>query len=124
MGYSRLSGERTHLKRDRRAHSSDVVRCIKLRDESTQRAWMPLFARLVELVDRVWAVTRPVISLAPSKTSDADQPDHEIARAYAVLGGEEEDEDEAMDHTNLLSGSWRATKEAGWVSFCPSSSRY
>ena len=46
--------------------------------------------------------------------TDADKPDHEIARAYDVLGGgDEEDGDEAMDHTNLLSGCWRATKEAG-----------
>ena len=89
------------------------MRCVQLKDEPTQRAWMPLFARLVDLVDRVWAVTRPVISLAPSKTSDAGNPDHEIARAYAVLGGDEEDDEEGMDHTNLLSGSWRATKEAG-----------
>lgn len=80
----------------------------------SQSAWSPLFQRIDKLVDRVWTVTRSVISLAPSKTADASNPDHEIARAYNVLGGgDEEDGDEAMDHTNLLSGCWRATKEAG-----------
>lgn len=71
-------------------------------------------------MERVWAVTRPVISLAPSQpqTQDGssaatDRTEHEIARAYEVLGDDEGDDDDAMDHTGLLSGCWRATKEAG-----------
>jgi hypothetical protein len=87
---------------------------VQLQTAEAQSAWASLFQRLIRLVDRLWDVTRSVISLAPSKATDGSKPDHEIARAYHVLGGGEEDEgDEAMDHTNLLSGCWRATKEAG-----------
>ena len=88
--------------------------CIHLQSAAVQGIWKPLFIRLLSLIDRVWAATRPVISLAPSQT--AGKPDHEIARAYDVMGsgGDEEDgEDGALDHTNLLSGCWRATKDAG-----------
>lgn len=35
---------------------------------------------------------------------------HEIAKAYDVLG--DGDDEENLDHTGLLSGCWRATKEA------------
>lgn len=91
----------------------DVISCVNVRDAASQVVWAPIFDRLVKAVDRVWTVTGSVISLAPSLSTDASKPDHEIARAYDVLGaGDEEDGDEAMDHTNLLSGCWRATKEA------------
>ena len=78
-----------------------------------------MFHRLVGMIDRIWTVTRTVISLVPSIVPDGDAscPDHEIARAYEVLGGGEDGEEEegTMDHTSLLSGCWRATKEAGCV---------
>lgn len=64
---------------------------------------------LYALVQRVWAVTRKVISLGPSDENDTAA--HEIARAYEVIG-EDEEGDDALDHTNLLSGCWRAMREA------------
>lgn len=76
----------------------------------------------MSLVTRIWNATRAVISLAPSGLVSADEngmessarPDHEIARAYEVLGGGEDGEEEdGMDHTGLLSGCWRATMTAG-----------
>jgi hypothetical protein len=71
------------------------------------------------LIHRVWTVTRPVISLKAAAPVDGkDRPDHEIARAYEVAGegdGDGDDED-GLDVTALLSGSWRATTGAGYVS--------
>lgn len=70
------------------------------------------------LIDRVWTVTRPVISLKAAAPVDGkDRPDHEIARAYEVAGegdGDGDDED-GLDVTALLSGCWRATTGAGYV---------
>lgn len=81
--------------------------------------WRPLFHRLLTLIDRVWTVTRPVISLKAAAPVDGkDRPDHEIARAYEVAGegdGDGDDED-GLDVTALLSGCWRATTGAGYVS--------
>jgi hypothetical protein len=54
---------------------------------------------LLNIVHRVWDAIRPVMSLSKGH-------EHEIAQAYEVLGEDE-------DHTGLLSGSWRALKEAG-----------
>lgn len=76
-----------------------------------------MFHRLLQLIDRVWLVTRPVISLKATAPEDSkDRPDHEIARAYEVAGaGEREDDEEETDVAMLLSGSWRATTGAGYV---------
>jgi hypothetical protein len=63
-------------------------------------------------VDRVWAQTRKVVSLGPSDGDEKESAGHEIARAYEALGEGDDEGDEAMDHSNLLSGCWRATKEA------------
>lgn len=53
-------------------------------------------------------MTSKVISLGPE--SEDETAAHEIAKAYDVLGDGDDDED--LDHTGLLSGCWRATKEA------------
>ncbi|WRT69593.1 uncharacterized protein IL334_006582 [Kwoniella shivajii] len=97
----------------------DLLSCLDLSSNAKQSLWKSTFQRLFTLINRIWNVTRPVISLAPSTTegaADSARPDHEIARAYEVMGGEEgEDEEggEEMDHTGLLSGCWRATRNAG-----------
>ncbi|BEI84050.1 hypothetical protein CcaverHIS002_0406540 [Cutaneotrichosporon cavernicola] len=83
----------------------ELVRCLDLISPDAQAAWRPTLHALNALVLRVWAVTRKVVSLGPEEEGTS----HEIARAYDVLG--EEDEEEG-DHTNLLSGCWRATREA------------
>ncbi len=99
----------------------DIVGCIRLESRVTQSAMRPLFHRLLEIVNRVWAVTSRVISLALTEPHDDDEnhsnrADHEIARAHEVLGGtgDMDDEDESVDYTNLLSGCWRGSKEAGY----------
>ncbi|KAL1406561.1 hypothetical protein Q8F55_008267 [Vanrija albida] len=93
---------------------TEMVRCLDLQTPEAQAAWGPVLHRLSTLVDRVWAVTRKVISLGPTTDSEdgKETAAHEIARAYDVLGDDEADAGEDLDHTNLLSGSWRATKEA------------
>lgn len=67
-----------------------------------------MFHRLFTIVDRVWAVTRQVISLGMG--DDDGIAAHEIARAYEVLGDGDEEDDQ--DHTNLLSGCCLATGQA------------
>lgn len=98
--------------------SRDIISCLNLSNARTQSAWKPIFHRLLQLVDRVWNVARPVISL--KSTGQVDQngrPDHEIARAYEVANtGDMEaegDDEEVSDITGLLSGCWRATTCAG-----------
>jgi hypothetical protein len=95
---------------------SDLVRSLRLKDAASQAEWRPLFHRMMGIIDRVWTVTRPVISLKATDASDGkDRPDHEIARAYEVVGDNdaEGDDDESADVTGLLSGCWRATTGAG-----------
>jgi hypothetical protein len=95
---------------------------------TSQIAWSATFHHLFNMISRIWTVTRTVISLSPapaqasaeSSAATSDRPDHEIARAYEIItgmdgDGEGEDDEDGMDHTGLLSGCWRATKEAGWV---------
>ncbi|EAL20900.1 hypothetical protein CNBE2610 [Cryptococcus deneoformans B-3501A] len=100
----------------------DVILCLNIKTVEAQQTWSPIFRQLMSLVIRIWNATRAVISLAPSGLVSADEngvegsarADHEIARAYEVLGGGEEGEEEdGMDHTGLLSGCWRATMTAG-----------
>ncbi|WWC92899.1 uncharacterized protein L201_007861 [Kwoniella dendrophila CBS 6074] len=98
----------------------DLLSCLDLTSVNAQDAWQPTFHQLFTLIERIWKVTRTVISLAPSVVegaANASRPDHEIARAYEVLDGADEEEDgeggEGMDHTGLLSGCWRATRNAG-----------
>ncbi|WVO23120.1 uncharacterized protein IAS62_004465 [Cryptococcus decagattii] len=100
----------------------DVILCLNIETAEAQQTWSPIFRLLMSLVTRIWKATRAVISLAPSGLVSADEngmedsarPDHEIARAYEVLGGGEDGEEEdGMDHTGLLSGCWRATMTAG-----------
>ncbi|CAK9780976.1 hypothetical protein CC85DRAFT_284619 [Cutaneotrichosporon oleaginosum] len=82
----------------------DLVRCLDLSTSEAQAAWSSTFHALNAIVHRVWGVTRKVLSLGPEDEGTS----HEIARAFDVL----EEEDEEGDHTNLLSGSWRAAREA------------
>ncbi|KAK4688723.1 thyroid adenoma-associated protein, partial [Tremellales sp. Uapishka_1] len=89
------------------AATRDVISCLALTTSCEQTIWAPTFRQLFSIVDRVWTITSPVISLSTSQTGMVE---HEIARANEVLGG---DEGEEEDHTGLLSGCWRATKEAG-----------
>ncbi|WVW86816.1 hypothetical protein I302_108871 [Kwoniella bestiolae CBS 10118] len=99
----------------------DLFSCLDLTTPNAQKAWQLTFHHLFTLINRIWSITKTVISLAPSTVEgavDSSRPDHEIARAYEVLGnGDDEEEDgdggEGMDHTVLLSGCWRATKSAG-----------
>ncbi|OCF46051.1 hypothetical protein I317_00139 [Kwoniella heveanensis CBS 569] len=98
----------------------DLLLCLDLSSSESQRSWQPTLHRLFGITNRIWGITRPVISLAPSRVegalaSDSAGPEHEIARAYEVMGGEdgEGDDEESMDHTGLLSGCWRATRNAG-----------
>lgn len=88
--------------------NSELVRCLDLSAQQTQAAWKPTLHALFSLVKRVWSVTSKVVSLSPE--DDNGGAAHEIARAYDVL--DDEDDDENADHTNLLSGCWRATTEA------------
>ena len=95
-----------------------MVACLDLSEQKAQTAWKPVLHRLLSLVDRVWNVTRPVISLkSTGQASGAARPDHEIARAYEVANtGDMEaegDDDEGSDITGLLSGCWRAMTCAG-----------
>lgn len=90
---------------------ADAVRHLELKTRESQATWSKLLHRHLSLVDRVWAVTRKVISLGPVEESGTAA--HEIARAYEVLGdGDDDAGDDGLDHTNLLSGCWRATREA------------
>ncbi|KAK8849592.1 hypothetical protein IAR55_004927 [Kwoniella newhampshirensis] len=95
----------------------DLLLCLSLNTDEARSAWRPVFRHLKDLINRIWTVTRPVISLTSTKSesTEGDQPEHEIARAFEVMGGGDgvEDDDENMDHTGLLSGCWRATKDAG-----------
>ncbi|WVQ96114.1 hypothetical protein IAU59_003216 [Kwoniella sp. CBS 9459] len=98
----------------------DLLLCLDLSNPDTQALWRPTLHRLFGITNRIWGVTRPVISLAPSRVegalaTDSARPEHEIARAYEVMGGDdgEGDDEESMDHTGLLSGCWRATRNAG-----------
>ncbi|WWD20217.1 hypothetical protein CI109_104693 [Kwoniella shandongensis] len=96
----------------------DLLLCLSLSTEEAQSAWRSTLIHLVNLINRIWGLTRPVISLASTKSEDSTEsrPEHEIARAFEVMGGggeDGEDDDESMDHTGLLSGCWRATKDAG-----------
>jgi hypothetical protein len=95
---------------------SDLVRASKLKDDSKLSEWRDILRRLLKIVDGVWIVTRPVISLKAAAAEDGkDRPDHEIARAYEVAGDNEGegDDDDGLDVTALLSGCWRATTGAG-----------
>lgn len=91
-----------------------MTRTLDLTSPAAQSDWAPLLHRLSSLVNRVWAQTSKVVSLGPAKEGDdTDTAAHEIARAYEVLGeGDEEGGEESLDHNNLLSACWRATKEA------------
>ncbi|WVQ75014.1 hypothetical protein IAR50_004622 [Cryptococcus sp. DSM 104548] len=98
----------------------DVLHCLNLKTAESQSLWTPIFHRLFKLSSRIWNVTRAVISLSPTKLASVDEESagkdahHEIARAYEVLGGGEDgDDEERIDHTGLLSGCWRATMSAG-----------
>ncbi|ODO00815.1 hypothetical protein L198_03142 [Cryptococcus wingfieldii CBS 7118] len=98
----------------------DVLHCLNINTLESQSLWTPIFHQLFRLTSRVWNVTRAVISLSPTKLTSIDEEGagkdahHEIARAYEVLGGGEDGEDEeGIDHTGLLSGCWRATMSAG-----------
>lgn len=96
--------------------TSDLVRSLRLDNVLAQARWRSLFHRMLSIIDRVWAVARPVISLkSTGPTNGKDRPDHEIARAYEVVGevDGEGDDDESADITGLLSGCWRATTGAG-----------
>lgn len=100
-------------------HHSALIGCLDLTSETAQSNWKPTFHRLHGIVLRVWSVTRAVVSLAPSGSTGQDAvaagvPAHEIARAYEALAPMlEEDEDfGSVDPTKLISGCWRATKEA------------
>jgi hypothetical protein len=95
---------------------SDLVRSLNIDNSAAEAKWRTLFHRMLYIIDRVWAVTRPVISLKSAGTNDdKDRPDHEIARAYEVVGDNDADgeDDESADVTGLLSGCWRATTGAG-----------
>ncbi len=126
MGFSQPCGELSrNSSQDRADQRSDIISCVRLTSTKRESAWHSTFHRLFEIVIRVWSVTRQVISLSPASPNDDSDctmksTDHEIARAYKVLGGADEgdDEDESMDHTNLLSGCWRAMKEARSVRDC------
>ncbi|KAL7425015.1 hypothetical protein Q5752_000702 [Cryptotrichosporon argae] len=89
---------------------SDVLACLDLRTAEAQHYWRDTLRDLRAMIDRVWAAVRPVISLSakPSESSAA----HEIAKAYEVLADGDDEAEDVMDHTNLLSGCWRAMKEA------------
>lgn len=93
--------------------------CLDLSSRASRIAWRPVFERLLRVVDRVWGVTRPVISLkATGQSGSESRPDHEIARAYEVanagdMGAEDDDQEGTSDVTGLLSGCWRATTGAG-----------
>ncbi|WVF68582.1 hypothetical protein IAT40_003351 [Kwoniella sp. CBS 6097] len=98
----------------------DLLLRLDLSKPDSQTIWQPTLLRLFGITNRIWGITRPVISLAPSRVegalaADSARPEHEIARAYEVMGGEdgEGDDEESMDHTGLLSGCWRATRNAG-----------
>lgn len=53
-------------------------------------------------------------STATSEPQSQHGPAHEIAKAYQILGGgDEEEEDSLVDTRRILSACWRATKEAG-----------
>lgn len=82
------------------------MRCLDLSTPSAQAAWKPTLHALFALVRRVWAATSKVVALGPE---DSETAAHEIARAYDVL---DDDDDVEGDHTNLLSGCWRAMREA------------
>lgn len=87
---------------------SELVQYLDLATPAGRSRWSPLLHRLFTAVERVWAVTSKVISLGPE--AEDKTAAHEIAKAYDVLGDGDDDED--LDHTGLLSGCWRATKEA------------
>lgn len=99
---------------------SDIVLCLKFGTTHSLKEFEQIFRRLWAVVERVWDLTRPVISLKRSDDPDK-RPDHEIARAYEVTNitdtGHEDDDDndEASNVTDLLSGCWRATVGAGYV---------
>lgn len=90
-----------------RSDISELVRCLDLSTSDAQAAWRSTLHALNGLVLRVWRVTRKVVSLGPEEEGTS----HEIARAYDVMGEDEE----AGDHTSLLSGCWRAAREAAYV---------
>ena len=89
--------------------SSDLFEVIDV-DERVQALWESIYRKINHLVDRIWAVTRRVISLKPNE----DGAEHEIARAYTVLGVDEggEADEESPDATGILSGCFRVTSNA------------
>ncbi|EIW71615.1 hypothetical protein TREMEDRAFT_27287, partial [Tremella mesenterica DSM 1558] len=89
---------------------SDLISCLDLEKPEEQGYWSPMFHDLFLLIQRIWWVTRKVISL--NQVAGAE---HEIARAYEVLGEDDDGEggEETLDHTSLVSGCWRATRNAG-----------
>jgi hypothetical protein len=98
---------------------SALIGCLDLTSETAQSNWKATFHRLRGIVLRVWSVTRAVVSLAPSGSTGQDAvaagvPAHEIARAYEALAPmmDEDDDFGSVDPTRLISGCWRATKEA------------
>lgn len=91
------------------ANDRELVQCLDLTAPEGQSRWSPLLHRLFRIVERVWTVTSKVVSLGPQ--GEDKTAAHEIARAYEVLGDGDDEEDQG--HIGLLSGSWRATKEAG-----------
>lgn len=98
---------------------SEVISAVDFEDPNTTYLWRPVLVRARGLVDRTWAVCRVVLSATATQST----ADHEIARARNALfnrgdgdaeGGDEDAEEFGDgDHLVLLSGCWRAVKEAG-----------
>ena len=99
----------------------EVISAVNFEDASTAHLWRPVLVKARSLVDRTWAVCRVVLSATATQST----ADHEIARARNALhnrgdadveGGDDDAEDFGDgDHLILLSGCWRAVKEAGYV---------
>lgn len=98
-----------------------MLTAVNFEDPETAHLWRPVLVRARELVYRTWAVCRVVLSANATQST----ADHEIARAREALhtrgdadveGGDEDAEEVGDgDHLILLSGCWRAMKEAGLV---------
>jgi hypothetical protein len=66
--------------------------------------------RLISLIQRIWQLSRPILSSEGSSAAD-----HEIARIYEMLaqeGGEDMTTEQDAVHIDLLSNAWRAVKES------------
>ncbi len=83
---------------------SGIVPFLPLTQPAEVEPYLDSTHRLRDLIARVWTACAPVLSL-----SDEGGADHEIARVYDMLDAEDADQGE---HLVLLSGCWRAMKEA------------